>query len=53
MAEPDPLEMLLRAMPFDERMALEDKWLAEGTPPDAQLAEAEALAAEMGDGCEL
>jgi hypothetical protein len=53
MAELDPLEMLLRAMPFDERMALEDKWLAAGTPPEAQLAEAEALAAEMGDGCEL
>ena len=53
MSDPDRLEMLLRAMPFDERMALEEKWLAAATPLEEQLAEAEALAAEMGDGCEL
>ena len=47
----DQLEMLLRALPFEERMALEDKWLAEDTPAETRLAEASALAGEAGDGC--
>ena len=53
MADPtlDQLEMLLRALPFEERMALEDKWLAEDTPMPDRLADATALAAEAGDGC--
>ncbi|MFN3428483.1 MAG: hypothetical protein ACK46X_00875 [Candidatus Sericytochromatia bacterium] len=53
MSDFDRLEMLLRALPFDERMALEEKWAAEGTAIADQLREAEAVAAEAGDGCDL
>jgi hypothetical protein len=49
----DQLELILRAMPFDERDALEARWVAEGTPPARRLAEAEAIARDLGDGCEL
>jgi hypothetical protein len=52
-SELDQLEMLLRALPFDERMALEEKWAEEGTALADQLKEAEAVAAEAGDGCDL
>jgi hypothetical protein len=51
--ELDHLEMLLRALPFDERLALEEKWAREGTPPAQQLIDAEAAAAEAGDECGL
>ena len=49
----DRLEMLLRALPFDDRLALEEKWAREGTPLESQLREAEAVAADAGDGCDL
>lgn len=53
MSDLDRLEMLLRAMPFDLRMELEERWEQAGTPTDARIAEAEAVATEQGDGCDL
>lgn len=49
---PQALEMLLRALPFDERLALEARWEAEATPQPQRFAEATALTEGRPDGCD-
>jgi hypothetical protein len=53
MADLDTLEMLLRALPFDERLALELAWEDAGTPLGDRLAQAEAAAQAADDGCSI